>query len=460
MLYAPFRGLTNDRENVAAANRRTAQQKVSMLELMLGQVANYCPVISRNTIVKNSTSIQNIWQTIRLHYGFKSTGAHFLDLADIRLDAEERPEDLYQGLIAFVEDTMLKQGGGITHHDANVDEDEEVTPTLENMIVLVWLQLIHKDLPKLVKQRYGTELRSRTLASIKPEISQALDTLLEEIRTGEDTKILRATTSQFRRERRPFSAPKGRGHHHHVTKAQQTYSKQCPLCKQAGRPEYKHYLSECSYLPESDRKFIARARQISNIFESGVYEDELDSFSDEPLEEGVAQTALRIQVRQSPYLDVFHNYHPLRLTIDSGATGNMIRGSVAHRIGATIKKTSQSAQQADGSSPLNVVGETKLCLICEDHEFTLDALVIENLDVEVLAGTPFMEQNDIAIRPAKHEISFRDGSSYIYGSKRTSQPSHRVRRTQVLRAQASSVAGRVHRAQHTTRVRPGGKRHY
>ena len=57
-----------------------------------------------------------------------------------------------------------------THHGEQVPEDEELTPTLENVIVLTWLRLIHPSLPRLVKQRYGTELRSRMLASIKPEI--------------------------------------------------------------------------------------------------------------------------------------------------------------------------------------------------------------------------------------------------------------------------------------------------
>jgi len=55
------------------------------------------------------------------------------------------------------------------------------------MVVLSWLKLIHTDLPALVKQHYGTELRSKTLSSLKTEISQALDSLLEEIQA---TKVL------------------------------------------------------------------------------------------------------------------------------------------------------------------------------------------------------------------------------------------------------------------------------
>lgn len=33
-----------------------------------------------------------------------------------------------------------------------------------------------------------------------------------------------------------------------------------------------------------------------------------------------------------------------------------------------------------------------------------------------LAGTPFMEVNDIAVRPAKQEVTLGDGTTYTYGS--------------------------------------------
>ena len=103
----PHRNFTDDGQNVPEAQRRTKAQKNNMLNLMLGQIANFCPIISRNTIVKNSTSIEQIWQTIRLHYGFQSTGSHFIDFDDISLKPNERPEDLFQRLTAFMEDNLL-----------------------------------------------------------------------------------------------------------------------------------------------------------------------------------------------------------------------------------------------------------------------------------------------------------------------------------------------------------------
>ena len=190
----------NDTDTVPASSRRTAAQKVAQLELMLGQIANYCPVISRNTIVKNSTSVDNIWQSIHTHYGFQSIGGHFLDSADIKLEQGECPEDLYERLMAFVEDNLLTASSGIKHHEESPTKDEDISPTLENLIVFLWLKLAHSELPRSVKQRYGTKLRSRTLASIKPEISQALDSLLEELHDSEEAHVM-CSAGRFQSQR-------------------------------------------------------------------------------------------------------------------------------------------------------------------------------------------------------------------------------------------------------------------
>ena len=72
----PTRGLTNDE----GENAVTAAQKVLHLESLLQQICNFCPVVSRSTIIKQSTSIASVWNMIRLHFGFHQTGAQFLNL--------------------------------------------------------------------------------------------------------------------------------------------------------------------------------------------------------------------------------------------------------------------------------------------------------------------------------------------------------------------------------------------
>ena len=345
---SPLRDLVDDGEDVPEARRKTAEQKVSMLELMLGQIANYCGVISRNTIVKNSTSISSIWQVIRLHYGFQTTGGHFLDFSDIHQNPEERPEDLFQRLSAFVEDNLLWCNNGITHHGAEVEEDEEMSPSLENFVVLTWLHLLHPDLPRLIKQRYGTELRSRTLASIKPEISQAL---LDEVHTLEDAKIMRTATSRVDRKDQQFPQRQ-----HTPISRESTSFKVCVLCKAAGRVSNNHFLSQCSYLPAADRKYMAIARHIANILddtdspkEDVTNDDTTFTFYQvtntasgigESARASSAASILRIQVKQSPYINAFFGHQVACLTIDSGATGNMIRLSAAKMLGVKIEKSS------------------------------------------------------------------------------------------------------------------------
>ena len=41
--------------------------------------------------------------------------------------------------MAFIEDNLLTKESGITHHGELVDEDEELSPSLENFVILTWL---------------------------------------------------------------------------------------------------------------------------------------------------------------------------------------------------------------------------------------------------------------------------------------------------------------------------------
>ena len=181
-----------------------------------------------------------------------------------------------------------------------------------------------------------------------------MTSLLDEIASSNDAKITRAETSQFgsSTNRYRFKPPARQ------TGSSSSREKYCPLCKQAGRPS-QHFLSECKVLPDKDRKYIARARQIAAIFEADTDGDDERLTDDIPFAEPdqPTQTMRLVQVRQSPYFDAFHNHHTVRITVDSGATCNMIRLSTVKRLETTIEASSQSAHQADGYSPLEIIGE-------------------------------------------------------------------------------------------------------
>ena len=270
-------------------------------------------------------------------------------------------------------------------------------------------------------QKYGSELRNKTLASLKPEISQALGSLLDEVRSIEDTKAMRigSTTPQ-----------------HHPNSGQRQPRRRpllsCILCKTAGGPHNTHNLMDCRYLPDH-RPWARSAMVMDDPDDLGAEDCEpLDENSDlvVPPAQREEPAALRVSMVQSPVLNTFHHEHPVQLTLDTGATSNMVCASSAKLYGFPIIPASQMARQADGVTPMDVIGEVHCSLTRGQWTFELDALVAPQPDVDILTGNPFMVRNDIGVRPAERQIEIGGTEiiSYSSPSRRTRQPN--VRRTQ------------------------------
>ena len=61
----PNRGLNDDGVEVTdQTKRKTKEQKVAQLNMMLGMVANYATVISRSQIVQESVSLNDVWSKL------------------------------------------------------------------------------------------------------------------------------------------------------------------------------------------------------------------------------------------------------------------------------------------------------------------------------------------------------------------------------------------------------------
>jgi len=71
---------------------------------------------------------------------------------------------------------------------------------------------------------------------------------------------------------------------------------------------------------------MAKARHVAGILEDTA--DDTDRESRDHYQDTMSPTVNMVQVRQSPYIGAFYSHHPVHLTIDSGATGNMILDSL------------------------------------------------------------------------------------------------------------------------------------
>ena len=136
------------------------------------------------------------------------------------------------------------------------------------------------------------------------------------------------------------------------------------------------------FVPEQDNYCLAEARQILGPSDpDGDINDDVSEYwvsgrrSAFMLPTPIVNQALRVQIRQSSYLDIF--FH-VWLVVDSGATDNMIRTSTAVLFIAKIRSSSKSSHQANVFSPLTFVGDTKLHLIRDGHVLYFKGLVIAN----------------------------------------------------------------------------------
>ena len=261
----------------------------------------------------------------------------------------------------------------------------------------------------MIKQRYGSELRNKTLASIKPEISQALESLLEELKSSNEARIMR--TNMF---------PSNKNHRNN--NRQNFKKKVCCLCQAANRPGFdNHYLSSCKFLPESDRRFMSssKIRQIETIEDENEnnfpdyentshydenqnmnyhYNEQQDPFLDHHIQNPINR---RITTRPSPHLKCFYQHFPVTVCIDTGAESNLISERFAKYSHIPILPTQQGANQADGKTPLKAVGEAQLSITHGPHSFNLDGLIIRGLSSDIIVGEPFLELNDIGVRSAR-----------------------------------------------------------
>ena len=249
---AASRGLANDTETVAEADRKTAVQKVIILERMLALIAQFAPSLLRSEVLKRSTSLTWVWQRIRRHYGFNQSEVNFLALCEIKRKEDER---YYQGIVAHVEDNLLTVASGLQHDGEASTEDEVISPTTERLAVYLWLHSIDQRLPGYAARVYAHDLQSKTLKDIQPQLSRSMDSILAELAAQTDIQIHFANNNNFQKYRSKRTTPPK------SSKSFQSSKKECSLCKAAGRVYRGHNIEHhVSIFKKSD---IAKAFRIA-----------------------------------------------------------------------------------------------------------------------------------------------------------------------------------------------------
>ena len=223
-----------------------------------------------------------------------------------------------------------------------------------------------------MKQRYGPKHRCTTFASLKPDISLAKYSLLDDIMSNNDAKVLRTA---FKR-RSQFSGSK-------ITKDLRKVSKICPLCKQGRRPRVGP-LSKRMLIPFSRGPSICES--CASIFRSrrSHHRTRFRWFWQWLCKSTKCSGRNRSDAQVQNGLRTY-NKHVVNITVDSGAEISMIWASVTEHIRVKVNQTKQHAPQADNSILLENIGGTHFRVVRDNLSLHIEALVVKDLDVDIIA---------------------------------------------------------------------------
>ena len=175
------RGLTDN----AGADGLKKAAKLTNLTSMLDQIAQWSAHYLYHEIVNDSTSIESVWQIIRSYYRVQQSEVQFLiGFTKITWEGKEkeRPERLYRRIVSHLHDNLLKQDSPLHHNGATPTANEVMGPMAERLAVIHWLTLMDPRLPQLVARTYASDLQTKTLKDIQPQIANGLGGFLEELR--------------------------------------------------------------------------------------------------------------------------------------------------------------------------------------------------------------------------------------------------------------------------------------
>lgn len=258
---------TKDKEGKVTVTRY-ASTKLDDLKRMLKLISAKCSHYLEVDITRDSTCIEDIWSFVRNYHNFEQSEASLIDFYEIVREDGERPQRLYRRLRAHIADNLLVKNGSIEHNGKKPDKNEDLSWTLERVIVLHWLKLLHPALPKHVKRVYATDLQRKSLKDLQPAFCLAIDPMIEEIESAEARVNFSKSQGQgqgkFRTTGRRDNRPSRNNNSYGKFPSQSDpVLEPCQLCRAEKRRYDNHDLARCDYISKAQKRAMVRAYGVS-----------------------------------------------------------------------------------------------------------------------------------------------------------------------------------------------------
>lgn len=118
-----------------------------------------------------------------------------------------------------------------------------------------------------------------------------------------------------------------------------------------------------------------------------------------------------------PHLGVVHGDHHFDLPMISGSSVSVVDSCFAQEVELPMSPVTPCTPSPEKYGQGEVVGEVHCTFTRNNNILHFDAVVVERLDMNILAGCSFLDINNIILRPARNQIILNDGEIAHYPVK-------------------------------------------
>ena len=260
----------------ALLKKKLLAKRNAQLSKMIQHIVGFVYYAVANDIDTDSTSLEWVFKYLRAYYNIEARGSNFLKLPDMVFKPGMQPQVFYRQMKTTYIDNLRMKGEVATHKGGKVlTENETLSPSFEDAIVLWSLEKIDPRLPKKVRKDYEHRLTGDTyLIDLQLSIFQSIPSMLEDLDKQAEVNALTTTTqrdvslSALRpNQHRPTYKPSRGG----GTRGGRKFSKRfCRVCHSAGKPTnvyQSHNTGDCGFFDNKDRKDLYASLKAMNLEE-------------------------------------------------------------------------------------------------------------------------------------------------------------------------------------------------
>ena len=408
-------------------------------------------------IIRHSTSLDWIYTRLRQDLNIQQKGIHFMNIIDMKFDITEQttPIGFYNNYRSLIMGNLGKKGDKILWQDSTLAQDEKLSPSHEDLILLNVLFLLHPRLPAFIKEHYSDKIgNQKRLMDYKTEILNKAKMYIEEIQSTETQANFIETTNaevgeetdpqcnymntrrpqqRFRYQRTPFRNNQRRFQQTKPSTSnyQPNLPPFCRLCQLSNQPKTiytNHYLGDnnCPTISEKDKnQLIERAsakfnhlqleepdieteygydplpnQQIEHeqvdIISNNICNKKMPHTNEESVNFSKDTTCSYIKPVPAQVLTLQDsNGNNIHVDLDTGATCSYVKYDAVKRHNFIMKPNVQQSNLADGVTKMSALGEIEETFYRNDWNVKFKAIVVKDLHTDFIGGNNFFKDNNI-----------------------------------------------------------------